>query len=897
MRLINILTAAGLIMIFAFVSLPATNAFSAQTQEKTKILVLPFEINAEQELQYLNTALPNLLREQLREEQFNVVDQEQTDDLLHTQNIQELDLATVKDLALLSGAQYAVYGSLSKVGETISIDSRLVEAFGLKTPKALYVVKKGLVNILPAVQELSEKIKNELHQKERISEIVVTGNKILDKDVVLMRLKTRKGDIYSPKKINNDLKRLFELGYFDDVRFSAQDTSEGKKIIINVQEKPIIEAISINGADEIDKDDILEAMSTKAGSVLNPKIISEDLKKIKELYHKDGFYNAEVEYDLEENDTGQARLNINIEEGKELYIEDITIEGADSLDPNDIKDELALSERGFLSWLTGTGVLKRDYLERDAAFIEAYYANRGFMDARVGKPKIEFKDDGIYITFYVVEGERYKIGKIRFAGDLICSEKKLLTVTELDNLAEDDEFFNQSVMRDDLQNLTDYYTDFGYAYAETDAETDTDREAKIIDVTYHLAKGPRVYIDRVSVEGNTKTRDNVILREMRLTDGDMFKGQKLQRSNVRLNKLDYFESVNIETVPTDREDELDLKVKVKEKSTGMLSAGTGYSSLDKIFFTAQVQERNLFGKGYNLGLRGSFSSRNTSYDLYFWNPRLNNTNLGVGGDLYWKERDYFNYNKESIGGRSRFSYPLGEYTKLYWSYKLERYTIYDIDDDANEDIKDMKGDNWASTAYASISRDTTNRRINPSEGSKNTLSLEYSGGLIGGDDNFIKSLYDTSYYLPLFWETVFHWHARFGYIMKNSDKKIPNFERFFLGGMDSIRGYPGDEIAPKYDDDHGGDDDYKGGNKEFFTNFEYLFPLNDEMGILGLVFFDAGDTWDNDESPSFDLYKSVGAGIRWYSPLGPLRMEYGFALDELDGDKPQKFEFSVGQFF
>ncbi|MFP4168422.1 MAG: outer membrane protein assembly factor BamA [Desulfonatronovibrionaceae bacterium] len=895
MRLTNILASAGISLFFALLAVVQTQPCLAAAEQNgagVKMLVLPFEINAEQELEYLHTSLPNLLREELSRDGFETVSEEQTQDLIQSQGIETLDLGTTKDLAQLSGAKYAVYGSLSKVGETISIDARLVEASGLKVPKSLYVVKEGTVNILPAVQELTEQIKQELMQKERIAEIEVKGNKTLDKDVVLMRLKIRKGDLYDPKELNKELKRLYELGYFEDIQFSARDTKEGKKIIINVEEKPIIEAISVHGAEEKDNDDILEAMSTKTGSVLNTKIIGEDLGKIRELYHQDGYYNAQVDYELEGDDSGRARLNINIQEGEKLYIEEVRIKGVQELDEDDIKSELALTERGIFSWITGRGVLKQDFLERDAAFIEAYYANRGFVDARVGQPDVEFKEDGIYITFNVVEGDRYRVGEVDFSGELIFSREELFKRTKLDELAEAQDYFDQSVMRDDLQGLSDYYSNYGYAYAEADVETSKDQEDKEINVTYNLSKGPRVYIRRVMVEGNTKTRNNVILREMRLTDGELYDGKKINRSNVRLEKLDFFDSVDIETVPAEDESELDLKVKVDEKSTGMLSAGAGYSSLDKIFFTAQIQERNLFGKGYNVGLKGTFSSRNTNYDAHFWNPRLYDTKLGVGGDAYWKNREYFEYDKESIGSRARFSYPLGEYTKVYWNYKLEKYTISDVDDDADKDIKDMEGDNWASSAYTSVSRDTTNRRINPSKGTKNTLSLEYSGGLLGGDDNFIKTLYDTSYYRPLFWETVFHWHAKLGYLFKNADKEIPSFERFYLGGMNSVRGYPGDEIAPKYDNG-----DYKGGSKEFFTNFEYIFPLNQDMGILGVLFFDAGNTWDDDENPDLDLYKSVGAGIRWYSPLGPLRMEYGIALDELDGDKPRKFEFSVGQTF
>jgi outer membrane protein insertion porin family len=415
------------------------------------------------------------------------------------------------------------------------------------------------------------------------------------------------------------------------------------------------------------------------------------------------------------------------------------------------------------------------------------------------------------------------------------------------------------------------------------------------DVNYVLTKGRKVYIRRVKIQGNTKTRDNVIRREMRLTDGNQFSGAMLNRSNVRLTKLDYFETVAIETVPTREPDQMDLIVKVKEKSTGMISAGAGYSTLDKIFVTGSIQERNLFGKGYTTSLTGSFGAKTTRYDATFWNPHYKDTKLGLGAQAYVTKFDYDDYDKKAVGGKALFGYPLGEYTRLNWNYRLERYTISELDEDEFDHDEIEEGTFWASTLYGGVTRDTTNRRINPTRGTKNTVSVEYSGGLLQGDDEFIKYLADSSWYHPLFWSTVFHWHGQAGYIMKNGNDEIPLFERFYLGGINSVRGYKGRDIAPRYDDGSG---DKKGGVKEFFTNFEYIFPINEEIGILGVAFFDAGNVWDDDETVDLDLYKSIGAGIRWYSPLGPLRLEYGYGLDDDDEvSGGGRVEFSVGQFF
>jgi len=871
----------------------APTAFAKKT---VKLAVLPFQINASPELAYLNESLPEMLAQKLHDMDIPTVGQDELTRIIEDQHITELDLQTARDLALLSSAQYAVYGSFSQIGESLSLDVRLVEAFGLKEPKALFVVKEGLINLLPAIDELAEKIGQELLSQEKIAAIKVEGTHILEKDVVLMRLHIQKGDIYDPKEINQEVKRLFELGYFDDVKVTTADTMDGKEVTFEVKEKPLIQAIGVVGAKELDEDDIIEVMSSKTGSVLNPKVLVEDMDKIRDLYRKKGYYNAKVSYELESSEPGRARLTITIDEGKELYIEGITIEGAEQLDPDDIEDELALSTRGMFSWLTGTGVLKEELLDRDAAAIEAYYGNRGFMDAKVGQPEVDYKEDGIYITFKINEGKRYKVGKVTFSGDLIIDEATLFKVCHLDDLTnEEDGYFDRSKLRADIQNLADFYTNYGYAYAEANADLNRNEEDLTFDVNYVMTKGRKVYIRQVKIQGNTKTRDNVIRREMRLTDGNLFSGAKLNRSNVRLTKLDYFETVAIETVPTREPDQMDLVVKVKEKSTGMISAGAGYSTLDKLFFTASIQERNLFGKGYNTSFSGSFGATTTRYDVTFWNPHYEDTKLGLGAQAYVTDVDYDDYDKKSIGGKALFGYPLGEYTRLSWNYKLERYTISDLDEDEFEHDEIEAGTFWASAAYVGVTRDTTNRRINPTRGTKNTLSVEYSGGLLQGDDEFIKYIGDSSWYHPLFWSTVFHWHGQAGYLMKNGNDEIPLFERFYLGGINSVRGYKGRDIAPRYDDGSG---DKKGGTKEFFTNFEYIFPINKEIGILGVAFFDAGNVWDDDETVDFDLYKSVGAGIRWYSPLGPLRLEYGYGLDDDDEvSGGGRVEFSVGQFF
>lgn len=878
----------------------ANFAWCADTDNK--VIVFPFAINAEPGQDHLAESLPKLLTDKLQELGFSVIDQKEVDKLLTDQEVEYLDLRVVEDLAVRAGAPFAIYGSFSQIGESISIDARLVDATGNMPPKALFVSKDGIIQLLPAVEEVAGMVNANINKKDRIVAIDVQGNEILDADVILMRLKMQSGDIYDSASLNQELKSLYELGYFEDISMAITDMPEGKHLIITVKEKPLIQAISVEGAQELDADDILAAISTKTGAVLNPKVLADDMGKIRELYRKDGFYNAQVDYKLEQADAKRARLQILVDEGKKLYVTDIIIEGAQSLSQSELKKELALSERGMFSWITGSGVLREEILDRDAAALEAYYGNRGFLNAKVGQPQVSYTDKGIIVTFQVQEGDRYIISDVQYAGDMIVSSDILNTQISLDDLAKKKGFFDRSMMRTDLQNLSEYYSNYGYAFADADAKIARDEENKSITVTYILSKGNKVSINQVFIQGNTRTRDNVIRREMRLADGDLYSGSLLRRSNIRLEKLDFFETVEITPEPTDKQEALNLRVKIKEKPTGMFSAGIGYSSYSQAFFSGQILERNLFGMGYELGFRGTVSAKSADYTATFWNPHYDDTNLGVGISLYNTINEYSDYDKQSMGGRLLFGYPLGEYTNLSWHYRLEKYVIDNIDDDADKVIRDIKGDNWASTLYGSIKRDTTDRRINPTKGSTYQFSTEYGGGILGGDDDFIKYIANTNHYIPAFLGTTFHFHAQAGYVQKNGSDRIPPFERFYLGGMNSVRGYKERTVSPLYSRKEGEagykEGDEKGGDKHFFFNAEYLFPLQKEMGILGLVFFDVGKAWDDDESIDFDMYKSVGAGIRWYSPLGPLRLEYGYPLDELHDQKRKgRVEFAVGQFF
>ncbi len=893
---------APVCLAFALCAALAGHAFAAEAGEERApvIAVLPFQMNSGQELDRLPADFPASLAKSLQSRGMKVVSPETLDRLIKQRNIQSLDLAGVRALAKAAGATHAVYGAISELGDTISIDSRLVPVSGASA-KPMFVEQRVGGTLVPAAEDLAGRISGEFARRGGgiVSGVEVRGTKVLDPDVVLMRINTRKGDKLDSAAIDQEIKRIWDLGWFSDVKVDVENRSDGVYLVYTVVEKPRIENIVVEGTDALDEDDVLDLMGTKAGGVLNEKLLAEDKQKIIEQYRTKGYYLAKVDTRVDMRQGGaSAALVVSVDEGKKLYIKKLVVEGAKEMSESDVKSEMMLSERGIISWITGSGVLKEELIERDAAAISSFYLNHGFLDITVGAAKIDYDEDGITVTFPIQEGPRYKLGKVTFAGDLIEPEAELLKLTKLDDMAQDGEFFNLSTMQDDTRKLTDMYGDYGYAFADVNPRPQKhDEGGPVVDVVYTVNKGNKVYVRRVTVEGNNKTRDNVILREMRVTDSEPFEGSKLRRSTERLNKLGYFEVAEAELVPTEKPDEVDLKIKVKERPTGALMGGVGYSTFSNFGVTGTIMERNLWGKGYNVSLQAGVSGRREALTFSFTNPRWNDTNLSVGFDVYHWRDDYIDYRKKTTGGTVRFAYPLGEYTSLGWGYRLDQYKLYDLDDDASWIIqKYADGTRFSSVGMARITRDTTNRE-RPTDGNIDRIGVEYGGGVLGGDDDFITLSAEHQTYYQLMENHVLHLRVKGSAIFTNGSDEVPVFERFWMGGIDSVRGYSSRDIVPR----DPVSDDRIGGTRMAFANFEYIWSISNEFGLNLVPFYDMGfniDT-DHDWNWSDEIKRSAGLELRWRSPMGDLRFSYGIPFDEdRRGDKSSgRFEFSMGQFF
>lgn len=869
---------------------PQAYAAPASTPVAPSVLVLPFTINAEPSVAAkMQKDLPALVRQALAAKGFKVSS-------AGTKPIN--DIATAKALAKNAKARYAVIGSYNQLGDTFSLDLRLVDSVTAAV-RPYFAEKRSSLELPAAVNELAAQAWGGLTAANALADVQVRGLRVLDPDRVLVRLTSRKGTAPTPDEIDQDVRRVWDLGYFNDVKADIEQGGQGRVLVFTVDEKPRIDDVRVEGSDEVKISDITEAMSSRTGTVLNDKLLAEDLQKITELYRKQGYYLAEVAYNvISRPDGASAALVLTVKEGKKLYIKDVVIEGLEKVDRSDMEDFLSLKSRSIFSWFTGTGVLKEDMLERDSQAVQAYLVNQGYIEARVSAPEVVYDESGITIIYRVREGVRYALGEIGFKGDMIDTDERLRQVIKLDEQRDNEKYFSLQILQDDLKNLTEFYNDYGYAFAEVDVDTRQRPDEGIVDIFYTLNPKEKVYIRRVEVEGNIKTRDNVILRELRLADGQQYNGDAMRRSTERLDKMRYFDEVNPQLVPTGNPGEVDLKVGVKEGNTGMINVGFGYSTYDKFGVSAGISESNLWGSGYQVGLQGYLSGRNNSLNFSFVNPRLYDTNFGFGVNVYAIDEEWTEFDKRTVGTQLRIMYPLGEYTTVSAAYRFDFYTLSNMASNASPSIRDYEGDNWASVVSASIRRDTTNSATNPTKGTKGSLTLDYGGGGIGGDDNFFKPVLEFGFYYGLTEKHVLHARGTMGAVFRNSNKLVPAFERFYLGGMNSIRGYSIEDISPRDPSTR----ESIGSDRMGHASFEYIWNFKPDMGLAVVPFFDVGFSTDSKYQKDMfkNLYYSAGLELRWRSPMGDLRFAYGIPLAKnVDGQKRTsgRFEFTMGQAF
>ena len=724
-------------------------------------------------------------------------------------------------------------------------------------------------------------------QEINVSDIQIEGNSRIQKSSVLAAVTIKPGDQVSLDDIDEALHGIFALGRFEDVSAELTEVQGAKILTFVVKELPLVRRIEFTGNDELSKDKLRPLVKIRTPSLYNRAKIDESILEIKKAYIEDGYHAAKIEPELLTDIKNEATLTFKVTEGKKVLIKDIKFVGNTVFDKGDLLKKIETKERWFLSWITDRGAYLEETMDLDIERIRAAYHDEGYQDVKVKPAQVTLVDDkSLDILIEIDEGTQYKVGTVKVSGDLLYTEEQLLKVVKL----KPGDVFSRAVLRESILALTDVYADNGYAYANVAPLTNKDKKDLLIDLNLEVEQGIQVSVERIEINGNTKTRDKVIRREIPLLEGNLYSAKRVKEANRRIRNLGFFDEVNVTNKPGSEESKTVLDVEVAEKPTGTFSIGAGYSSADKLMAQGSLSQDNFMGYGVRLSLSGSFGSTSNTYSLGISDPHFLDTDWTLGGEIYKSEREYDDYDDHRTGGSIRAGHPVTRNSKAYLTYRYEEQEILNIGPTASIYVQEQEGLSTLSSITTEWIRNSTDFYQDPSRGGITKLSVEYAG--LGGTEEFVKSIADHRHFFPLFWGTVFSVHGEIGYVVSTNDEDVSITEKFFLGGIRTLRGFESREVGPT--DANG---NFIGGEKMGYFNFEYLFPIYKDLGLKGVLFYDTGNAWTDDEDYFTDMRNSVGAGIRWQSPLGPLRFEWGYNLSPRDDEKQSIFEFTIGKAF
>jgi outer membrane protein insertion porin family len=716
-----------------------------------------------------------------------------------------------------------------------------------------------------------------------VRDIVVEGNRRIQAPAILNRVQTKIGDPLSPAALRDDVRSIFSLGFFDDVQVRTEEFEGGVRVIFAVVERPLLREVAFEGNAELSNDELRERAAIRVGVLYNPVEVQKAEEAIRQKYEDEGFFGVQITPRTERTPEGDLRVVFRIEEGPKLHIDRIVIEGNQALTASQIKAAMATKERIY--WIFPFSTVQRKVFDDDVERILQAYADHGFIQARVESTEIvpDLARKKVTLRVRVVEGPQFRTGTINITGNELLSNEEVRSLVKL----KEGEVFNRGALRDSVRALADRYSELGRARAEIEPRTSNDLANLKVDVNLTIVEGGPVYVERINISGNTKSSEKVLRRELRVAEGELFTYQKLVRSRQRLFNLGFFDEVNVGTDQGSTPDKIVVNIEVKERATGVFSIGAGYSSLDSLFATLDISQRNLFGRGQEVFLRFRIGSVSRLGLIGFTEPYLFDIPLRAGFDIYDRFREYDDFTEERLGGDIRASYPLSEYLTLSGLYRLEDVEISDVSPTASEDLKSEEGKKLNSVIEVSLARDSRDNIFEPTRGSRNSLEFMFAG--LGGDTQFYKFIAESAWFVPL---PVFNlvWAVRGLYGMAEGwgGQEVPIFERFFLGGATTLRGQRTRSVAPK--DDQG---DVIGGDKELLFNTELLIPVVARFRIA--LFFDAGNAYGfgTDFDPT-DLRYGAGVGVRFFSPLGPMRLDLGYNLDRKPGEKEFQVNFTVG---
>ena len=755
---------------------------------------------------------------------------------------------------------------------------------------------------VPVAAQQAETPPTQVEQKrsQTLRSILIEGNQRIEIPTILSYINIRQGEPVDRYAIDQSLKSLFATGFFSDIRIQPVPLGDGLvDVQITVTENPIISRVAFEGNKRVKDEELEKEVDLRSRSVFTRDKVKADTQRIIQIYQRSGRYSVKIEPKIIPLENNRVNLVYEIDEGPETAVQGIDFIGNSIFSDEALAQVIRTQEYSWWNPFSSNEKYDPDRMLYDKELLRRFYVSQGYADFQVKSAIAELSpnNDGFYLSFTVDEGEKYNYGEIDIKSTLAGSRRLDFTedVTTLSG-----EVYNADEVENSIENIVETLGEYGYAFVDVKPDFTRNTDKRTIDLTYRVKEGPKVFIERINVTGNSRTLDEVIRREFRLAEGDPYSSSKLARSEQRINNLGYFGKVDIAQAPGSSEDQTVVNVNVEEQSTGEVTFGAGYSTVDGPLADFGIRESNLLGKGQELRLRALAAARRQQYDIGFTEPWFLGRELSAGIDLFKTRSNPTQqtiFDRESLGGALRLGYTLGERLTHNMYYRIEDLTIDNIDANASRFIRDQEGSYLSSMAGHSLTWDNRNNRFEPTEGWYLKLDQDLAG--LGGDARFIRHEARSAWYYPLAPQWTFMLGGTAGHAV-GLGRDIRINQRFFIGGRD-IRGFELGGLGPRDITTN----DSLGGNVYYTGSGELTFPLpgmSDELGFLGAAFIDVGSLWDPDVSGPEVVDNraprvSAGVGLSWKSPFGPIRLDFAYPIMKEDEDIDQIFNFNFGTRF
>jgi len=743
----------------------------------------------------------------------------------------------------------------------------------------------------------------------RVGRITIKGNIKLDSENIRHKMLTKEGDPFDPAKIRKDIEIIYNTGYFKDIKVDSENVEGKLSLTFILVERPSVRQIVIDGNLEIEESDIRDVVTVTTGNIYSEKETKKTIQNIKNLYQDAGFYMASIKAVPIRVSNKWIKLKLEIKENKEVLIQNIVFKGNKDFTDGDLKSVIETSEEWLFSWLTDAGKLKKEAIDKDVSRLMVFYLDRGYIDVEVGNPDIKLDKEGLIVTIPISEGNKFTVGRVNFVGNRIFPEDSLKKKVVMEN----GDVFSKEKLRETIDGINEMYSGEGYLNTVVYPDMkERNKEKHIVNIVLRINEGKIVHLNEIIIKGNTRTRDKVIRRQVPIGEGGILSQKVITETKGNLKRLGFFKTVDIVPAPSKSgiQDEVDLNIKIEERMTGTFSLGAGWSNINQLMGTFSVSESNFMGTGRKVSVSATLGGNIQQYNIGLKDPYFMDTFFFAGFNSFFNRQSstsFRTYNRDRKGGDITIGYPLidkatnNRYTRLFATYKYVDINIFDVLPDVSDYVKNRVGKSTTSSVTLAIQRDSRNDFFAPTKGTFSRFSIENAGGVMGGSNNFTKVILSSGWHFPLgFWNFTFHTRVGGGYLLPMGDRKLEDISfdvPFRLGGNNNVRGFKWGELGPRDKNTAVGGDQY------LFFNFELGFPI---FGNFRLAFFsDMGNLWrtkgeENFNSSDFDitdLRQTIGFGVRFVSPMGPIRLDYGIKMDQREGESKGNFHFAMGSMF